>query len=120
MTSNDPAPGSYRLCHQDEFLQKPTIEFRLGEGDWPLRLFVVRDGDNWRAFQNFCPHAGFPLNWSPDVFLTPDQDWIQCQVHGALFDKLTGDCVAGPCPGESLRSFPVAVNSNGEVVVEIS
>ena len=37
----------------------------MGEGDWPLRGFVVRRGELVRAYVNHCPHAGFPLNWQP-------------------------------------------------------
>jgi nitrite reductase/ring-hydroxylating ferredoxin subunit len=34
---------------------------------------------------------------------------ILCAAHGALFEKLTGYCVAGPCAGQSLRTVPLEV-----------
>lgn len=95
------------------------MEFRLGEGEWPLRIFVIKDGKNWYAYKNTCPHAGMPLNWSPDVFLTPDMALIQCQAHGALFEKHSGACVGGPCMGQSLAAYPVTINEAGMVRVEI-
>jgi nitrite reductase/ring-hydroxylating ferredoxin subunit len=81
----------------------------MGEGDWPLRGFVVRRGGNVHAYVNHCPHAGYPLNWSPDAFLAPDAPLILCAMHGALFEIETGLCLAGPCDGLRLRALPVRV-----------
>ncbi len=89
-------------------------EFRIGDGDWPFKGFVVRRGDNVYAYQNFCAHAGHPLNWSENRFLTPKKDAIICASHGATFEIDSGLCVAGPCVGKSLR--PVAVEVTDGVV----
>ena len=78
-------------------------EFSIGDGDWPFRGFVVRQGDEVFAYQNFCMHAGHPLNWQPDRFLTKDNSAIICASHGALYEIRTGDCFAGPCTGRTLR-----------------
>ena len=86
-----------------------SIEFRIGDGDWPFRGFVVRHGEAIVAFQNVCPHAGHPLNWKPDSFLTPDGSAIICASHGAVFEIRTGECVAGPCPGQRLKPVPVTI-----------
>jgi nitrite reductase/ring-hydroxylating ferredoxin subunit len=58
---------------------------------------------------NRCPHAGHPLNLLPDRFLTPDGTLLLCSSHGALFEKLTGYCVAGPCAGRTLTPLPLEV-----------
>jgi Rieske Fe-S protein len=34
---------------------------------------------------------------------------IQCYVHGALYEKETGHCIAGPCAGLALISLPVEI-----------
>ena len=91
-------------------------EFRIGEGDWPFRGFVVRRGDKVYAYQNFCMHVGHPLNWKPDSFLTKDGSRIICSSHGALYEIDSGVCVAGPCPGKRLRSVDVEVR-DGQVYV---
>jgi nitrite reductase/ring-hydroxylating ferredoxin subunit len=91
--------------------------FTLGTGEWPLRGFVVRRGDAIRAYVNHCPHAGFPLNWQPDVFLVPDGTLIRCIMHGALFEIETGACVAGPCMGHALQSLPIRLR-DGYVVLD--
>lgn len=97
------------LCRLDELAgQGGSCGFTLGEGDWPLRGFVVavRPGVV-RAYVNRCPHAGHPLNLRPHRFLTPDAALIICASHGALFEREGGLCVAGPCAGRALTPLPV-------------
>jgi len=86
-----------------------TREFTLGGGDWPPGGFLVRVGGEVHAYLNKCPHALRPLNFLPDRFLTPDGGLIQCTAHGALFEKTSGLCIAGPCVDESLRRIAVRV-----------
>ena len=91
-------------------------EFSIGDGDWPYRGFVVRQGDEVFAYQNFCAHVGHPLNWKPDGFLTKDNSAIICASHGAMYDIRSGTCIAGPAGGRSLRKVDVEVR-NGVVYV---
>ena len=95
------------LCAVRELDDPGARGFTIGEGDWPLQGFLVRRGGVIRAYLNRCPHAGHPLNLLPHRFLTPDRSLIVCSSHGALFELLTGYCVDGPCPGQSLS--PVAI-----------
>ncbi len=81
-------------------------EFSIGEGDWPFRGFVVRQGDNVYAYQNICTHVGHPLNWKPDSFLTKDKTAIICSSHGAMYEIVSGNCIAGPGRG-ALRIVPI-------------
>jgi len=81
--------------------------FTIGSGSWPMRLLVVRVADAVHGYLNRCPHAGHPLDLLPQRFLTADGTLILCSSHGALFEKSTGYCVAGPCAGRSLT--PVAL-----------
>ncbi len=91
-------------------------EFTIGTGDWPFKGFVVRQGDKVYAYQNLCRHAGHPLNWQPDSFLTEDGRQIVCASHGAIYEIESGICVAGPCPGQKLRAVDVEVR-DGYLVV---
>ncbi len=84
-------------------------EFAIGDGDWPFRGFVVRQGYEVFAYQNFCAHLGHPLNWSPDDFLTGDKSALMCASHGALYEIRTGKCFAGPCRGRALRKVSAEV-----------
>jgi nitrite reductase/ring-hydroxylating ferredoxin subunit len=99
------------LCRMADLPADGCREFRLGRGDWPLRGFVVRLADGVRAYVNRCAHLQFALNYAPHEFLTPDGSMILCRVHGALFEKQTGYCVAGPCYGRSLIGLPVRIES---------
>ncbi|MET0281636.1 MAG: Rieske 2Fe-2S domain-containing protein [Steroidobacteraceae bacterium] len=81
--------------------------FSLTADEWPQQGLVVRVGDALHVYVNRCPHALRHLNFLPDHFLTRDGEHIQCNAHGALFEKHTGLCVAGPCLDESLRRLPV-------------
>ena len=84
-------------------------EFSIGDGEWPFKGFVVRQGDEIFAYQNFCMHVGHALNWMPDGFLTKDRSAIICASHGAMYEIDTGLCFAGPCIGKSLRIVDVEV-----------
>jgi nitrite reductase/ring-hydroxylating ferredoxin subunit len=105
------------ICRVTDLQEGVARSFTIGSGDWPLQGLVLRVRDEIRAYLNRCPHAGHPLNLWPDRFLTPDGSLLLCHSHGALFEKLTGYCVAGPCAGRSLRALPVVVQG-GYVVLE--
>jgi nitrite reductase/ring-hydroxylating ferredoxin subunit len=72
-------------------------------------FFAVRQGNEVHVYQNRCPHAGMPLNWMPDRFLTRDKSRIICTAHGAQFDIATGNCLAGPCNGGGLTKIAVYI-----------
>lgn len=95
------------LCTLAELEATGCREFRLGSGEWPMKGFVVKVTDGVRAYVNRCAHLAYPLNYLPDQFLSYEGSMIQCYVHGALFEKQTGYCVAGPCSGLSLAPVPV-------------
>lgn len=73
-------------------------------------LILYREGDAVRAWLNICPHAGRRLDWAPGQFLKSRDGHLVCAVHGATFELADGDCVAGPCRGESLRAIAVIVH----------
>lgn len=107
------------ICALHELTDPGSKGFTMGEGDWPLRGFVVRHGDTVRAYVNHCPHAGFPLDGRPGVFLAPGAPIIVCSMHGALFEMATGLCVSGPCNGLKLRPLPLRV-ARGYVMLDES
>jgi nitrite reductase/ring-hydroxylating ferredoxin subunit len=107
------------LCRLDELGLSGCREFRLGGGEWPLRGFLVKTGTEVHAYVNRCAHLALPLNLLPDRFLTHDGSMILCTAHGAIFEKTTGYCVAGPCSGRSLERVPVRV-ADGYVLLDDS
>ena len=92
--------------------------FTIGGGNWPLRLLVIRVADAVHGYLNRCPHAGHPLDLLPQHFLTADGTLILCSSHGALFEKSTGYCVAGPCAGRSLTPVPLEVKCGFVLLAE--
>jgi len=99
------------ICRFADLEDPGARGFTIGEGDWPLRGFVVRVGEQVFGYVNRCPHARHPLDLLPHRFLTPGGELILCSSHGALFERSTGLCVAGPCTGQSLERVPVKVEA---------
>ncbi len=82
-----------------------VLQMRVGR----FHGFVVRQGDAVVGYVDRCPHAGVPLAQTLDDYLSPSGDLIACSWHGALFAIDTGLCVGGPCVGQRLTPWPVAV-----------
>ena len=76
-------------------------------------VFAVRREGEVFVYLNRCPHRGVALEWQPDQFLDPSASLIQCATHGALFLIESGECVAGPCAGQSLRAIPCREDAQG-------
>ena len=103
-----PAPG-VALCPLAEIADPGAKGFRFREADVLFSGFVVRRGDAVTGYVDSCPHAGWPLAMVGDRYLTREKDLILCSGHGALFHPDNGICVAGPCAGDRLKPWPVAV-----------
>jgi nitrite reductase/ring-hydroxylating ferredoxin subunit len=74
--------------------------------------FVVHFDGQYYAYRNSCPHTGAPLDWVEHQFLDADGTLIQCAVHDARFHIDSGECVFGPCPGESLSKLDICIKDN--------
>src|SRR5262245_53792261 len=106
------------ICRLADIEDPGARGFTMGQGDWPLRGFVVRVGNEAHAYVNRCPHARHPLNLGPNRFLTPRGDLILCSSHGALFEKRSGFCVAGPCAGQSLERVATRIEAGFVLVAD--
>ena len=73
-------------------------------------IILYRREGRTLAWRNVCPHQGRRLDYAPGQFLR-EGDYLICPAHGATFSLTTGECVAGPCRGESLRAVPVQVET---------
>ena len=99
-----PAP----LCLLADIPDGNAVEIEALVNGETESLLVYRHGDQARAYFNVCPHAGRRLDYAPGKFLVRSGQII-CAAHGATFTADSGDCTAGPCRGDRLRSVPVAV-----------
>ena len=98
-----------RLCAPDELAEGQSRGFEIAEE----KLFAVRKDGQLYAYRNRCPHRGIPLEWLPDQFLDVSASLIQCATHGALFLIESGECVAGPCAGQSLQELAIREDDQG-------
>jgi nitrite reductase/ring-hydroxylating ferredoxin subunit len=104
------------------------LSVELAEGGRGLRFsvddatngFAIRFRGEVRAYVNRCPHMGTELDWQPGEFFGGMPDcglYLVCSTHGALFEPLTGKCVAGPCRGASLEPLQVR-EREGRITVD--
>lgn len=97
------------LCSSQTLAEADSRGFSI-EG---CPVFAVRREGEVFVYLNRCPHRGVALEWQPDQFLDPSASLIQCTTHGALFLIESGECVAGPCAGQSLRAIPCREDAQG-------
>ncbi len=91
-----------RLCAVTDLDDPGSKGFHNEKG----HIFVVRRDCDIFVYENSCPHLGINLEWQEDQFLDMEKRLIQCATHGALFLMETGECIAGPCPGDKLNVIP--------------
>ena len=53
-----------------------------------------------------------------DQFLDMDKEYIICSTHGALFNVEDGECIWGPCQGESLTKVELEIHSDGGIYLK--
>lgn len=74
------------------------------------QVFVVRKAGRLHAYRNSCPHWPMStLPWRKDAYLDPSGSHIVCHGHGARFTIDDGQCVSGPCVGQSLTAVALKV-----------
>ena len=99
-------PGTWS-CAADTLAPGRTATFRLSCRGKPVDGFIVNVNGTYHAYVNRCPHAGTSLDLWPNEFLTEDGRHLICSTHGAIFERHTGLCVEGPCPGARLETLLV-------------
>jgi len=109
----------WHICSVEAFPASNGFSFRIPVAKDDLDGFIIRWQDNWYAYLNRCPHTGVSLNWSADQFFDLDERFIQCGMHGALFEPSSGLCIHGPCLGDSLRTLD-CIEENGQLYIELS
>ena len=102
-------PAGVRLGPLEAIADGKARNFVLQMRAGRFHGFVVRRGERAFGYVDRCPHAGLPLAQMLDDYLAADGAFILCSWHGALFQVETGACVGGPCSGQRLTPWPVAV-----------
>jgi nitrite reductase/ring-hydroxylating ferredoxin subunit len=97
------------LCRLTDLDATGGKEIVLNHDGERISVFVVKHGTGVVGYVNSCPHARLPLNWRDDHFFDITGLYLFCANHSAAFDVQTGQCVRGPCKGQSLTPYPVAL-----------
>ncbi len=102
----------YKICETQSFAQQISQGFEFTLNQQNYHLFIIKQNQQYYAYQNQCPHTQAPLNWQPNVFLDSNEQYIQCSLHGALFMIETGQCVHGPCLDQFLTHLATKIQDN--------
>jgi nitrite reductase/ring-hydroxylating ferredoxin subunit len=91
----------HRIGQLEDFKNNSTCSVQAGE----LALLVIRRGGRLFLYENLCPHTRKSLDPEGGSLLHSDGLLFECQRHAAQFVSDTGECVAGPCQGDRLRTI---------------
>ncbi len=81
-------------------------------------VFHLANGAGFRAYADFCPHAGAPLCDGPQVAGPDGRPVLRCPWHGWEFDLETGTHLRNSrC---RLDPLPVGVNDAGNLIVTVT
>ncbi|MES1199859.1 MAG: Rieske 2Fe-2S domain-containing protein [Pseudomonadota bacterium] len=116
MRFNPARPAAGALIARFADLPDPSAQaFDFRAGDAIFSLILVRRGAALFAYENMCPHAGYPLERPDGRVVMQEARFLVCSAHGASFRVDDGACVGGPCDDdEGLTPIAVLVES-GEV-----
>ena len=93
----------------------PEREARAFDTDDGRTIFITQRDGVFFAYNNVCPHLQTELEFLENQFLDRDGEYIECSTHGALFNVESGECISGPCLGESLEKVEITVHSDGGI-----
>ena len=97
-----------RLASLTGLIARRTIKFSYLDEDGVSReAFLVWFDGQVRCYQNVCRHIPITLDYGDGRFFNSEGTHLVCQTHGATYEPLTGQCIAGPCVGAFLKPLPV-------------
>jgi len=94
-----------------------AVCFSYSRGDHQEPGFAICFRGDYYAYHNRCPHAGSTLDWVPGRFFSEDGSMLTCQTHGACFEPINGQPIAGPAQS-GLELLPLRVEPRALVVPE--
>jgi nitrite reductase/ring-hydroxylating ferredoxin subunit len=109
-----------QLCSFDDLKDGEARGFAV-EG-LRRKVVIVRKNGSVYGYLDSCPHyaGGTPMAWKTNAYLDDEGGHIACHSHGALFEIETGECVLGPCLGQSLKKVPLMIVAGGGIVADVS
>jgi len=76
------------------------------------RVFIVRDGNSFKAISVVCQHLGCA------VYFSKEKNVFECPCHGSKYYR-NGVNFAGPAP-RPLNHFDISIADDGKLVVDTS
>ncbi|MFM7205008.1 MAG: Rieske (2Fe-2S) protein [Myxococcota bacterium] len=96
------------LILSDESLTTGVVsEHPFRHGGQRHHLLTYRLEGQIFCWVNRCPHWQIPLGLLDGMSLPSSDAVLTCGTHRARFHPQTGECLVGPCLGESLLRVPV-------------
>ena len=97
------APEWHALCNSADLTDGgQAVLFDVRFGGQTCLGFAIRYRGQVAAYVNRCAHVAMEMDWRPGHFFDETGDWLMCATHGAMYQPLSGECVAGPCTGKRL------------------
>ncbi len=97
---------------------EPSKQFKIGDPEgFPIdtykiiaekNVFVLRNGNSFRALSAICTHLGCIVTYSGNTFI--------CPCHGSKFDNL-GNVIKGPAP-KALEWLKVGLTPGGQLFID--
>ena len=106
-----------KICDFNDLAELSCKEFIVKNDVFKKDAFLIFYMGHCYVYENSCPHTGVNLNWQEEQFFSFDGRFLQCSLHGALFEPKTGACVRGPCQGQELKPVNYIVE-DGVVYVD--
>mgnify|MGYP003654028503 CR=1 FL=1 len=106
---------SFPICRVEDVPKGRAIAREISLEERKLVILLVaqdiRGDEQYSAFLNSCPHTGVQLEWRPGDFMDPSNSYLQCSMHGALFQTGSGVCIEGPCVGDKLYKLDIELRN---------
>ncbi len=99
-----------KICDLSELAELSGKEFSVEKNEQNQDAFLIYFKQHCYAYENSCPHTGVNLNWQAEQFFSFDGLFLQCSLHGALFEPESGVCVRGPCVGSKLKAVNIEID----------
>lgn len=98
-----------RLASVPELAQRGTIKFSYRQEGIAREGFLAWFSGTAVCYENVCRHVPITLDYGEGDFFTSDRSLFICRTHGAVYEPLTGHCVAGPCAGAFLKRLEIEI-----------
>ena len=117
-----PAPIEIPIGRASELVRDGARVVPLPPLPWDMHreaVVVIDDEGRAHAYLNRCKHLPVPLDGGTRDFFDSTRRYLLCGTHGALYERNSGFCIAGPCRGKELTRLDL-IERDGELRIVIA